>query len=34
MKKVTDLNYRGVDQTIWQLFPEKFLQDLEKYEKW
>jgi len=34
MKRVTDLNYRGIDQTIWQLFPDKFLEDLKKYKKW
>lgn len=34
MQSVTNMHYRGTDQTIWQLYPDKFLEDLEKYPKW
>ena len=28
------LDYRGHAQTVWQIYPEKFLQDLERYTRW
>ena len=28
------LDYRGHTQTVWQIFPDKFLSDLENYKKW
>jgi hypothetical protein len=34
MKKIKDVFYRGTNQTIWQIFPEKFYQELEKYPRW
>lgn len=34
MKRIKDLHYRGTDQTVWQLFPDKFLEQLAKYPKW
>jgi hypothetical protein len=34
MKRIKDLHYRGTAQTVWQLFPDKFLEQLEKYPKW
>lgn len=34
MKKISTLEYRGVQQTVWQLFPDKFLEDLDRYPKW
>jgi hypothetical protein len=34
MKRIKDLRYRETDQTVWQLFPDKFLEQLEKYPKW
>jgi hypothetical protein len=34
MKQVTTLEYRGVQQTVWQLFPDKFLEDLNRYPRW
>lgn len=34
MKKVTDINYRGHIQTVWQLFPEPFYEVLNKYARW
>lgn len=34
MQKVKEINYRGTVQTVWQLFPDKFLKDLEKSPKW
>jgi hypothetical protein len=34
MKKIKELFYRGTQQTVWQLFPDKFLSELSKYPKW
>lgn len=34
VKKIKDIEYRGALQTVWQLFPVKFLEDLELYTKW
>lgn len=34
MKRIKDLEYRGTKQTVWQLFPDKFLEELGKYPRW
>jgi hypothetical protein len=34
MKAVKEIDYRGTRQTVWQLFPDKFLKDLEKFPRW
>jgi hypothetical protein len=34
MKRITEMEYRGTRQTIWQLFPDKFLSELSKYPSW
>jgi hypothetical protein len=34
MKRITDIFYRGTNQTVWQLFPDRFKEELEKYTKW
>lgn len=34
MKKISTLFYRGINQTIWQLFPDKFYSELLKYPRW
>lgn len=34
MKRVTEMHYRGTYQTIWQLFPDKFYEELKKYPRW
>jgi hypothetical protein len=34
MKFVKNLFYRGSYQTVWQLFPDIFLQELKKYPRW
>jgi len=34
MKEVKQIDYRGTKQTVWQLFPDKFLKDLEKFPRW
>ena len=34
MKRVTEIEYRGTEQTVWQLFPDKFYEELNKYDKW
>lgn len=34
MKKIKDVYYRGTNQTVWELFPDKFLEALNNYPKW
>jgi hypothetical protein len=34
MKQVKQIDYRGTRQTVWQLFPDRFLKDLENYHRW
>lgn len=34
MKHIKQMFYRGTNQSIWQLFPDKFLEELNKYPKW
>lgn len=34
MKRIKDVDYRGTRQTVWQLFPDKFLQELNRYSRW
>lgn len=34
MKKIKDVVYRDTQQTVWQIFPDKFYSELSKYPKW
>jgi len=34
MKRVKEVEYRGTKQTVWQVDPIKFLEDLKKYPQW
>ena len=34
MRKANDMFYRGAEQTVWELFPDKFLEELGKYPRW
>jgi len=34
MKRIKEIDYRGTTQTVWQLFPEEFLKELNKYDRW
>jgi hypothetical protein len=34
MQRVKEVHYRGTEQTVWQLFPDKFYKDLEKNPRW
>jgi hypothetical protein len=34
MKKIKEVFYRGIAQTIWELYPEKFITELNKYPRW
>jgi hypothetical protein len=34
VSKIRDVNYRGIDQTVWEMYPDKFLEDLDKYKRW
>lgn len=34
MKRIAEITYRGTVQTIWELYPEKFYEELAKYKRW
>ena len=34
MKRITEIEYRGTNQTVWQLFPDRFYSELAKYSRW
>ena len=34
MRSVKEVEYRGTVQTVWELFPDKFLDDLYRYPRW
>jgi hypothetical protein len=34
MKKIKEVFYRGTQQTVWQLFADKFYEEMGKYPKW
>jgi len=34
MKHVKNLEYRGHKQTVWEIFPDKFYQELNRYPRW
>lgn len=34
MKRIKDVFYRGTEQTVWELYPNKFLKELENNIRW
>jgi hypothetical protein len=34
MQRVCELYYRGTNQTVWELFPDKFMSVLNRYPRW
>jgi hypothetical protein len=34
MKKIKNTFYRGIEQTVWELFPDKFYAELNKNPRW
>jgi hypothetical protein len=34
MKRIKEIDYRGTKQTVWELYADKFLNELEKYPRW
>jgi hypothetical protein len=34
MRKIKDMFYRGENQTVWQLYPDKFMEELGRYPRW
>jgi hypothetical protein len=34
MKRIKEINYRGTKQTVWELFPKRFLEELERNPRW
>ena len=34
VERVCEMNYRNTDQTVWRIYPEKFLANLELYPRW
>jgi len=33
-KSLEKIVYRYTEQTVWEIYPDKFLEDLEKYPRW
>jgi hypothetical protein len=34
VERVCEMNYRNTDQTVWRIYPDKFLANLELYPRW
>ena len=34
MKKIKNIFYRGTEQNIWELFPDKFYEELNRHGRW
>ena len=34
VERVCEMNYRSTDQTVWRIYPDKFLDNLELYPRW
>jgi len=34
VSKIKDVHYRHTDQTVWEIHPEKFFANLERFERW
>lgn len=34
VKKIKEVYYRNTDQTVWQIYPDRFLENLERYPRW
>ena len=34
MKRIKEVDYRGHKQTVWELFPDKFYDQLNKHPRW
>jgi hypothetical protein len=34
MKKIKEVYYRGTNQTVWQLYPDKFYEALNRFPRW
>lgn len=32
--RVCEINYRNTDQTVWRIYPDKFLENLARYPRW
>lgn len=34
VSKIKDVHYRHTDQTVWEIYPDKFFENLKKYIRW
>jgi hypothetical protein len=34
VERVKEVHYRNTDQTVWEINPDKFLKNLERYPRW
>ena len=34
VERVCETNYRNTEQTVWRIYPDKFLANLERYPRW
>lgn len=34
VERIGDVLYRNTEQTVWQIYPDRFLENLERYPRW
>lgn len=34
VERVCEMNYRNTDQTVWRIYPDRFLENLNKFPRW
>ena len=34
VEKIKDVHYRHTDQTVWEIHPDKFYENLNRYTRW
>jgi hypothetical protein len=34
VSKIKEVHYRHTDQTVWEIHPDKFYENLELYPRW
>jgi hypothetical protein len=34
VEKICEINYRNTNQTVWRIYPDRFLKNLELYPRW
>jgi hypothetical protein len=34
VERVCEMNYRNTEQTVWRIYPDRFLENLNRYPRW